>query len=196
MCLSSDTITDTEQYMDQRKNPRGPVIRSKVNKGKSQDEVVRTMDRKLAGGADLSFRKELEEQSKKASVVLLYGGIYLTLLVVALLSFGWIKTRKPIDPQRASKFVEVTTRIDSVYQEYGITVDEYARYLMYLLVRYRDLPPKFQQGVPRFTREEVYAKLREVWPELTDDTRNLLFRHIPAFYESMRQAEEPPDFQY
>ncbi len=175
--------------MDARKPQPGPVIRSKVNKGKSQDEIVRNMDRKLAGGANLVFKKELEDKSRKASVVLFYAGLYFVLLVMVLASLGWIKTRKPTPVERAPKYVQVTDNLESAHQDYEITSDEYARYLMYLLVRYDELPERFKAGVPRFSRQEVLGKLRTAWPDLADNTRNLIFRHLPEFYQEMHRKE-------
>jgi hypothetical protein len=71
------------------------------------------------------------------------------------------------------------------YSTGAITTDQYARYLCDLLVNYRRLPEKYKGGTPRFARDDVFAQLARVWPELSRSTQHEIQQFLPTFAPQM-----------
>ena len=185
----------TPQPPDPTRQPRRPVpqhrpiIRSKINRRKGKDEVVDKMDRKLAAGADLVFSKIHEANTQKATGVLAYVFGYGLLTLLAVLGIGYFKITHPTKESEKVAFVEPVATMAQDFAKREFSADQYALYLSNLLVRYDNLPAKYRTGVPKFTPTEIYAKLKDLWPQLRAPTKDAIVQDLPGFAGHMEALQ-------
>ncbi|MBD3346310.1 MAG: hypothetical protein GF401_14745 [Chitinivibrionales bacterium] len=170
-------------------------IGSTKNQFKKKEDVVAGMNKKLASGKDVvkSFQKEVK--ARKTSAIIVYVTFYTLFLTIGFLTARYLHFEsRETARKKVNKFVEPVKTMHAEFESDKIGPDQYARYLYYMLVHADRVPEKYKQGVPRFTRDEIYQKIRILWPMLYTDTRREILKELPKFSieDTAKNAVETP----
>ncbi|MBD3321173.1 MAG: hypothetical protein GF350_08780 [Chitinivibrionales bacterium] len=162
---------------------RNNFIGSTKNQFRKKSEVVSGMNKKLASGKDVVASFEKQVKAKKASVIIAYVVFYTIFLTIGFVTARYLnfESREEI-LEKMNKFVEPVKSMEKDFAADKLSPDQYARYLSSMLVHADRVPEKYKQGVPRFTREEIYAKLKSLWPMLLDQTKKEIKNDLPALF--------------
>ncbi len=152
---------------------------STVNLRRDKERVVEDMHKKLAQKKTTVLSHVKRESALRFKLFASYTlcavmvGIAITISILQWQRAG----STPV--KIMNKYSEPLSMLEADFQQNAISMDEYARYLAHLLVRFSSVPEKYRQGVPRLSSPEVNAKIDAVWGMLHSSTRAELELLLP-----------------
>lgn len=146
----------------------------------SRDEVVASMANKLADGAIVANNSTKKNRHKKVMIKCYIAvGVLILLITIAL------RNKSPQE-ETGSTYLKSATVLQSpflkmktAFNEGTISVDEYALYLNYLLVKYDSVPEQYRTPRPIVQEKQIVEELKKIWSKINLSTRKKIERDIP-----------------
>jgi len=173
---------------------RSSFVPSEQNRWKKKREVVADMTRKLASGDDVVAKLVKDEKAKRRQIFLIGAGVYVVLLGgVTATIFLFLKNPPATTVKQESAYSYPLESMERDHASDSITVDQYAVFLTYMLRHFDKVPSRYKGGVPRFSAREIFARLRDLWPRLSPQTKERIGEEFPQLVPESERRERPTE---
>ncbi|MDO5575716.1 MAG: hypothetical protein Q4F84_01440 [Fibrobacter sp.] len=141
----------------------------------SREQIIASMAKKLAKKS----HSECEKNSKNFITILTVLVLSIVIITATLCGKKNLTNEQTPNHETYSHDTPLM-RLKSAYHNKVICVNQYASYLMDMMVRYDSLPEKYKAATPIISDKDVLDELANIWPNVNSSVKMELVKTIPV----------------